>query len=182
MMGLLVGKKNGMYGRKRTNEEKEKISNTRKERGCGVGQKNPMYNKNARLLTSPEKIKLADEKRRKWTTGRVHMHNDSLRKNILVTKDEIMYYESIGYKQGQGMYTLRKSIKGVVRMYDPATLKNYTLRTDEEVKEFLNKGFKFGRCTGNKAPNIRTQLNRKYFNDLMIKYNININEYLGNNI
>ena len=43
MTGRLVGEKNGMYGRRRTVDEKRRISETRKFRRCSAGDRNPMY-------------------------------------------------------------------------------------------------------------------------------------------
>lgn len=43
MTGRFVGEKNGMYGRRRTADEKRRISETRKFRKCSAGDRNPMY-------------------------------------------------------------------------------------------------------------------------------------------
>ena len=58
MTGKLVGPKNGMYGRKRTSEEKKKISETRILLGSSKGSRNPMYGVSLNDILSEEEIKL----------------------------------------------------------------------------------------------------------------------------
>ena len=70
MKGKLVGSKNGMYGRKRTSEEKKKISQSRILLGSSKGKNNPMYGISLNDILSEEEIKLWHQRQSASLSGK----------------------------------------------------------------------------------------------------------------
>ena len=107
MTGKLVGEKNGMYGRKRTKEEKEKISKTRLERGCGKGKNNSMYGVSLNNILSPDQIKLWHKRQSDSLSGKnnpcygrkwMHIKGSSRKEDRIYVKEaECQKYLDLGY-------------------------------------------------------------------------------------
>ena len=120
MMGKLVGPKNGMYGRKRTDEEKRKMSETRIFLGSSKGSRNPMYGVSLNDILSEEEIKLWHQRQsaslsgpknpaygRKW----MHLKGSTKKEDrVYVKPDQIDHYLKLGYIFGSNIVTRPKKI------------------------------------------------------------------------
>lgn len=88
------GKNNGMYGRKRTKEEIEKIKKTQMERGVSRGKNNPMF---GRKRTEEEREKISKTLKKNKTTagennpmfGKGYLHEGG--KNPSAKKTKIIF-------------------------------------------------------------------------------------------
>ena len=107
MIGKLTGEKNGMHGRKRTKEEKEKMSKTRLERGCSKGKNNPMYGVSLNDILSPDQIKLWHKRQSDSLSGKnnpcygrkwMHIKGSSRKEDRIYVKEaECQKYLDLGY-------------------------------------------------------------------------------------
>lgn len=142
MTGKLVGKKNGMYGRKRTKKEKEKISKTRLERGCGKGKNNSMYGKPCYYKMTPEEYVHWKTQIKETCINKKfkHIYNPITFENKMVPLAELQDWLNLGYIEGQ-YNKHRRSTKGMRKVCLPIKNAKQVWVQPYEVQNYLDNGY-----------------------------------------
>lgn len=142
MTGRLVGSKNGMFGRKRTAEEKKKISETRTRRGVAKGDKNPMYGKPCyHSMTDKERARQKESMRKTMKSRNFrNMYDPVTSQNIKVLSSDVQRWLDIGYVLGQCNKS-RRSTKGMKKVCLPVKDAKQVWIRSEEVQRYLENGY-----------------------------------------